>query len=137
MEQADLDSFADSPFVERIAGTEIPKEFKMPTIKSYDGTTDPQEHVAAYKQKMQVISGTHDSREAQMCKGFGSTLSGPALTWFVSIPNGTWGSFADLVNSFNMQFASSRRHIRETSDLFRIFQEPDETIKSYLNRFNK
>ncbi|XP_074301252.1 uncharacterized protein LOC141632619 [Silene latifolia] len=71
-----------------------------------------------------------------MCKGFGSTLTGAALQWFVGLPNGTISSFADLVNAFNQQVSSSRRTPKQPSDLYRIVQEISESIKDYVTRFN-
>ncbi|XP_074318517.1 uncharacterized protein LOC141655330 [Silene latifolia] len=85
---------------------------------------------------MMVTAATGASKEACMCKGFGSTLSGAALQWFVSLPNKSISSFADLVNAFNQQFASSRRTLKQPSDLYRIVQEIGESIKDYVTRFN-
>ncbi|XP_074301127.1 uncharacterized protein LOC141632480 [Silene latifolia] len=70
----------------------------------YDGTTDPIDHVNHYKQKMMVITATGPLKEACMYKGFGSTLSGAALQWFIGLPNKSKANFADLVNAFNQQF---------------------------------
>ncbi|XP_074361074.1 uncharacterized protein LOC141701268 [Apium graveolens] len=78
-----------------------------------------------------------DLKEPCMCKGFGSTLAGPALQWFVNLPNGSIGTFADLVNAFNLQFASSRRFEKTTSDLYKICQKYREPLRDYLTRFNK
>ncbi|KAK9750159.1 hypothetical protein RND81_02G177700 [Saponaria officinalis] len=72
-----------------------------------------------------------------MCKGFGSTLTGPALQWYINLHSGSITSFADLVNSFNQQFTSSRELEKRSSDLYRITQKPDESLRTYLNRFNK
>ncbi|XP_074327769.1 uncharacterized protein LOC141665685 [Apium graveolens] len=51
---------------------------------------------------------TRDLKEACMYKGFGSTLSGPALQGFANLPHGSIKTFTDLVDGFNMQFSSSR-----------------------------
>ena len=45
-------SYADSLFVDSIALVEIPKKFSFPNSKLYDGTTDPTDHIASYKQRM-------------------------------------------------------------------------------------
>ncbi|XP_056688416.1 uncharacterized protein [Spinacia oleracea] len=74
-------------------------------------------------------------REASLCKGFGSTLVGPALKWLTSLPNGCITSFAHLDNMFNQQFASSRCLEKQTSDLYRVIQRPDEPLKDYIARF--
>jgi len=125
------------PFDDAIAIMEIPKKFSVPNMKLYDGSSDPQEHVAQYKQRMFTIPIPGKMREACMCKGFGSTLTEPALQWFVNIPNRSIKSFANLVNCFNQQFASSRRLEKQTSDLYKITQKTDERLRDYLHRFNK
>ncbi|XP_074288471.1 uncharacterized protein LOC141613626 [Silene latifolia] len=71
-----------------------------------------------------------------MCKGFGSTLSGAALQWFVNLPNKSISSFAGLVNVFNQQLASSRKPEKLSSDLYRIVQRFEESTRDYLARFN-
>ncbi|XP_021769851.1 uncharacterized protein LOC110734100 [Chenopodium quinoa] len=104
MEEEAADGYIESPFSEEIAMVEVPKRFNTPNMTMYDGTTDPDEHVSLYKQKMMTSSIPRDIREAIMCKGFGATLSGPALTWFINLDNGTIRSFAGMVNLFKVQF---------------------------------
>ncbi|XP_074299630.1 uncharacterized protein LOC141630772 [Silene latifolia] len=95
MEVATPECYADSPFVDSIAIVSMPKGFTTPTM-TYDGTEDPLEHINQYKQKMMVVAATEPEKEACMCKGFGSTLSGAALQWFVNLPNKSISSFAGL-----------------------------------------
>ncbi|XP_074283437.1 uncharacterized protein LOC141607985 [Silene latifolia] len=71
-----------------------------------------------------------------MCKGFGSTLSGPALRWLVSLLSRLISTFIDLVNAFTQQFASSRKPQKHAGDLYRIVQGASETIREYNTRFN-
>uniref|UniRef100_A0A0D3CHC4 Uncharacterized protein n=1 Tax=Brassica oleracea var. oleracea TaxID=109376 RepID=A0A0D3CHC4_BRAOL len=40
------DSYADTPFGEEIASVEMPRKFSFPSIKMYDGTGDPDDHIA-------------------------------------------------------------------------------------------
>ncbi|CAH9082513.1 unnamed protein product [Cuscuta epithymum] len=129
--------YADSPFGRHIIDVELPRKFAAPSMRPFDGTSDPAEHVAQYKQQMLVTSVRLDQREACMCRAFGTTLSGPALTWFVNLPNEGINSFAELVNLFNRQFASSRALEKQTSDLYRVVQRRNESLRDYLHRFNK
>ncbi|XP_074299551.1 uncharacterized protein LOC141630679 [Silene latifolia] len=85
---------------------------------------------------MMKVTAVGQVKEACMCKGFGSTLSGPALRWFVSLPNRSISTFADLVNTFTQQFASSRKPQKHAGDLYRIVQGVGETIGEYNNKFN-
>ncbi|XP_074310521.1 uncharacterized protein LOC141646549 [Silene latifolia] len=115
LKKAARDSYADSPFVDDIALVGVPKGCVSPAMMLYYGTTDPLDHINHYKQKMMVITATGSLKEACMCKGFGSTLSGAALQWFVGLLNKSIANFADLVNAFNQQFASSRKPEKQTN----------------------
>ena len=79
IKKSTANSFADSPFVDAIALMEMPKKFNFPNMKQYEGTTDLDDHLAQYKQRMFTAAIPRDLREACMCKAFGSSLSGPAL----------------------------------------------------------
>ncbi|XP_038718291.1 uncharacterized protein LOC120011280 [Tripterygium wilfordii] len=136
-EKTPQSSFADSPFSPSIAMTEAPPRFAAPIMKLYDGTEDPEEHVAHYKQKMFATSIPLDLREACMCKGFGSTLTGPALQWYISLPNGNISSFAQLVDTFLVHFSSSKKIQKCSEDLFRVVQRREESTRDFVARFNK
>ncbi|KAF3587707.1 hypothetical protein F2Q69_00029502 [Brassica cretica] len=43
-----------------------------------------------------------------MCKGFGSTLTGPTLQWYINLPSRSIASFAILSDKFVEQFAIDR-----------------------------
>ncbi|XP_074277904.1 uncharacterized protein LOC141601514 [Silene latifolia] len=102
----------------------------------FDGTTDHFDHVSQYKQKMITVTTIGHVKEACMCKGFGSTLSGPALRWLGSLLNRSISTFDDLVNAFTQQFASSRKPQKHAGDLYRIVQGANETIGEFNTRFN-
>ncbi|KFK31517.1 hypothetical protein AALP_AA6G123000 [Arabis alpina] len=110
--------YADTPFTDEIALVEMPKRFNFPTMVMYDGTTDPDNRIAQYKQRMFTTAVAKEYREASMCKGFGSSLTRPALQWFTNLPNGSIGSFASLTDRFVEQFASSRNLQKTTDDLY-------------------
>ena len=55
----------------------------------------------------------------------------------MSLQNGTIASFVDLVDDFNLQFASSIRFEKTMSDLYRIVQKHREPLRDYMSRFNK
>ncbi|KAF3543829.1 hypothetical protein DY000_02007589 [Brassica cretica] len=74
----------------------MPRKFSFPSIKAYDGTTDPDDHVAQYRQRMLIVELPKGSREATTCKGFGSTMTGPALQWYINLPSRSIASFAVL-----------------------------------------
>ncbi|KAF3488126.1 hypothetical protein F2Q69_00053297 [Brassica cretica] len=72
-----------------------------------------------------------------MCKGFGSTLTGPTLQWYINLPSRSIASFTTLSDKYVEQFASSR-DLEKTSDgLYEILQHRAEPLQSYIARFNQ
>ncbi|XP_074301218.1 uncharacterized protein LOC141632579 [Silene latifolia] len=66
---------------------------------------------------MMVVAAIGPEKEACMCKGFSSTLSGASLQWFVNLPNNSISSFVGCdpttaVNAF-------RRGLHRDSDLYK------------------
>ncbi|KAF2590686.1 hypothetical protein F2Q70_00038799 [Brassica cretica] len=131
------DSYADTPFTDEITLIEMSRKFSFPNIKAYDGTSGLDDHVAQYRQRMLAIALPKESREATMCKGFGSTLTGSALQWYISLPSRSIASFAILSDKFVEQFASSR-DLEKTSDgQYEILQHRAKPLRSYIARFNQ
>ncbi|KAF3567471.1 hypothetical protein DY000_02014453 [Brassica cretica] len=116
---------------------EMPRKFSFPSIKAYDGTTDPDDHVAQYRQRMLVVALPKGSREATMCKGFGSTLTGPALQWYINLPSRSIASFAVLSDKFVEQFASSRDLEKTSDSLYEILQHRAEPLQGHIARLNQ
>ncbi|KAL5760612.1 hypothetical protein ACOSQ2_019450 [Xanthoceras sorbifolium] len=77
-----------------------------------------------------------DLREACMCKGFGSSLVGPALQWYTNLPNISINAFAQLTDTFVEQFASSRKLEKQSDDLYTINQRRGERLRDFVGRFN-
>ncbi|XP_048623998.1 uncharacterized protein LOC125592685 [Brassica napus] len=91
----------------------MPKKFSFPNIKMYDGTGDPDDHIAQYKQWMLAVALPREFHEATMCKVFGSTLIGPALQWYINLPIRSISSFTTLSDGFVEQFATSVEPLRD------------------------
>ena len=54
--------YADSPFIDEITLVEMPWKFSFPNMKLYDGTSDPNDHIAQYRH-------VHDSYPQRPLKG--------------------------------------------------------------------
>ncbi|KAF3545527.1 hypothetical protein DY000_02007606 [Brassica cretica] len=103
----------------------------------YDGTGDPDDHIVQYKQRMLAVALPRESREATMCKGFGSTLIGPARQWYINLPTRCISSFATLCDRFVEQFTSSRNLEKTSDSLYEILQHRVESLRDYIARFNQ
>ncbi|XP_013673342.2 uncharacterized protein LOC106377623 [Brassica napus] len=130
-------SYADTPFTDNIALIGMLRKFSFPNIKIYDRTGDQDDHIAQYKQRMLVVTLPRESREATMCKGFCSTLIGPALQWYIHLPIGSISSFATLSDGFVEQFASSRNLEKTSDSLYEILQHQVEPLRDYIAHFNQ
>ena len=64
-----------SPFTEWISDEPKPKDFVVPTMQSFDGSSDLVDHLYQFQQKMAIETKS----EALSCKAFSTTLSGPAM----------------------------------------------------------
>ena len=115
----------------------MPRKFSFLNIMRYDGSDNPDDHIAQYKQRMLAVVLTKESREATMCKGFCSTLIGPVLQWYINLPSRSISSFAILSDKFLEQFAC-RRNMDKTSDgLYEILKHRAEPLRGYIARFSK
>ncbi|KAF3608501.1 hypothetical protein DY000_02050144 [Brassica cretica] len=110
----------------------MPRKFSYPSIKMYEGTGDPDDHIAQYKQRMLAVALPKEYSEATICKGFGSTLIGPALKWYINLPTRSISSFAGLSDKFVEQFASSRTLEKTSDSLYEVLQHRVEPLRDYI-----
>ena len=132
-----VNCYVDLPFTNNIALVEMPKKFSFPNMKLYDGTMDLDNHITQYCQRMFTTAIPRNMREACMSKGFVSSLIGPILQLYTNLPNNTICCFAQLTDIFVEQYASSRKHERDSQYLNTIKQGSQETLREYIARFNK
>ncbi|XP_056687969.1 uncharacterized protein [Spinacia oleracea] len=98
-----------------------PKEPKVkpPAIDAYDGTSDPDVHLLAYRHHM-YVQGTTD---ATWCKYFPSILKRVASKWFEKLPTGTINTYAELEMLFSARFMAYKEEKKTSMHLGRIQQE--------------
>ena len=123
----------DSPFVPSINSHPLPSKFKMPSLDSYDGTRDPCDHIVTFKTTMHIQGVPGEI----MCKAFPTTLKGPARVWFNKIPLNSVSSFDELSKLFVNNFIGGQRHKCSSSGLLTIEQGENESLQSFVTRFNR
>ena len=72
-----------------------------------------------------------------MCKAFPATLNGPARVWYCKLTPNTVSTFKELNGHFVTHFIGGQRYKRTSASLLNIKQWKDESLRSYVTRFNK
>ena len=121
------------PFTEEIMRAHISRKFKMPTIKAYDGTGDPANHVRTFSNALLL----QPADDAVKCRAFPQTLSGMTQRWYSRLPSNSIGCFRDLSQAFIKQFISGRVHEKSSASLMSLEQGVKESLREYINRFTR
>ena len=122
-----------SPFTASINNHPLPPKFKMPSLDSYDRTRDPFNHITTFKTTMH-LQGVLDEI---MYRAFPTTLKGPAQVWFSKILPNTVSPFEELSKLFVNNFIKGQRHKHSSSNLLTIEQGENESLRSFITRFNR
>jgi len=87
-----------TPFSQAILETAIPNTFTGPKV-TFTWMEDLEAHLTAFHTQMMLVGGS----DAVRCKLFMSTLTGMAMDWFISLPEGHITSFTQLSRLFREQ----------------------------------
>ena len=123
----------DSPFTISVNSFPLPLKFRMPQVENYDGNKDLLDHLESFKTLMH-LQGIPDEI---MCRAFPTTLKGPVRIWFSRLTPNSISSFKKLSTQFASHFIRGHRYKKSTACLMNIKQQEDETLRSYITRFNK
>ena len=122
----------ESPFTAEVLHFPLPAKFRMPQIEAFDGTKDLVDHLNIYKNQMEL----HGYRDPVRCRAFAITLKGPTLAWFNRLPPSSISSFRELSVAFVSHFVGARTYRKSSYHLLSIKQSPQESMRSYVQRFN-
>ncbi|XP_075486336.1 uncharacterized protein LOC142525939 [Primulina tabacum] len=121
------------PFSDIIVREPLPGHFKSAKIKDYDGSSDPEEHLARFENMAML----HCYGDQIKCKVFLTTLIDSAQRWFEGLAPQSILSFEDFQKVFLHQFSSSKKYKRTAFSLFEVKQRPEETLRAYIKRLNR
>ena len=106
----------ESPFTVGVLHFPLPAKFRMPQIKTFDGTKDPVDHLNTYKNQMEL----HRYQDPVRCSAFTITLKGPALAWFNRLPPSSISSFRELSIAFVSHFIAATTYRKLSYHLLTI-----------------
>ena len=72
-----------------------------------------------------------------MCRAFPTTLKGAARIWFNQLMPNSISTFKELSAQFTVHIIGGHRYKKSMACLMSIKQREDETLRSYISRFNK
>ena len=122
----------ESPLTAEVLHFPLPAKFIIPQIEAFDGAKDPVDHLNTYKNQMK-LQGYQDPVR---CRAFAITLKGPDLAWFNRLPPSLVSSFRELSIAFVSHFIGARTYRKSGYHLLTIKQSPQESLRSYVKRFN-
>ena len=122
----------ESPFTTGVLHFPLLAKFRMPQIEAFDETKDPVDHLNTYKNQMEL----HGYNDPVRCRAFSITLKGPVLPWFNRLLPSSISSFRELSIAFVSHFIGARTYRKPSYHLLTIKHNPQESMRSYVQRFN-
>jgi hypothetical protein len=123
------------PFPEWYHRVILPPRVKPPTeFTKFSGQdyTSTVEHIARYLMQL----GEASADEAFRVRYFPLSLTGPAFTWFSSLPPQSIGTWKDLEQKFHAHYFSGSTE-KKLIDLATLRQRHNETPMEFLRRFRE
>ena len=122
----------ESPFTAEVLHFPLPAKFRMSQIETFDGTKDLVDHLNTYKNQMEL----HGYQDPVRCRAFAIMLKGSALAWFNRLPPSSVSLFRELSIAFVFHFIGAKTYRKPSYHLLSIKQNPQESLRSYVQRFN-
>jgi len=111
----------------------LPSKWQWPHMDTNDRTSDPNVHVKSYMTQANLFFA--DSRVH--CRLFHTTLKGPTLDWYYSLPTNSVNSFEMLYAKFTARFADSKLASASSPSLHNIVKGDNESLRQYMTQFTK
>ena len=120
------------PYPLEVEREPFPEGFRMPVFERFNGTTDPQEHLMQFTWAM----GNLANNPNYCLRLFGSTLTGNAFQWYLTLPNGSVKTWDRMQQLFVGRFFVTERDVT-IADLFSVTQKPNESVQDYIKRWRR
>ncbi|XP_057455806.1 uncharacterized protein LOC130746984 [Lotus japonicus] len=102
-------------------------------MKLYEGDSNPTEHINFFVGAMKYAGAS----DPIYCRCFPMSLGKGPMNWFQNLPNNSIHNWEGVMSSFLSQYSSVRNIPKSEETLALIKQGEKESLKAFLNRFNK
>ena len=109
---------------QHILDYEPPRGFVILAFATFDGSSNPYDHMLHYNQAMILNLGN----DRLLCKVFLTSFRGLALAWFHKLPCNLINSFNELWREFVLQYLCSVRQKRNINSFQKILKQEEESI---------
>ncbi|XP_070041270.1 uncharacterized protein [Nicotiana tomentosiformis] len=110
---------------------ELPKGYKPPKFKMFDGISDLKVHLRTYCDKLVGVG-----RDERICmKLFMRSLIGDALSWYISQNPKKWVNWVSMVSDFMDQFRFNTENAPDVFYIHNLKKKPMETFCEYATRW--
>ncbi|WJX88497.1 hypothetical protein P8452_70580 [Trifolium repens] len=121
------------PLAQQLWDAQVPPNFKIPQLPSFDGKSDPLEHLMAVGTQTAILG----AEEHLKCKLLSSTFKDAVVRWYMNLPKNSITGYQDFHRKLIHQFSVSK-HIQVTAtNMFSLRQKSSETLREYLARFSE
>ena len=125
-----------TPFTPRISKLHI-REFRDFKLSGYNGKGDPKEHLTSFQVNAGRVPLEPHEEDAGLCKLFSENLSGPALTWFTQLEEGSIDNFKQLSTAFSKQYGYFIKSDIIEAQVWNLPQSADDPLRSYITTFKE
>ncbi|XP_070036494.1 uncharacterized protein [Nicotiana tomentosiformis] len=110
---------------------ELLEDYKPPKFEMFDGTGDPKVHLRTYYDKLVEVG----KDERIHMKLFMRSLTGDALSWYISQNPKKWVSWVSMASDFMDRFRFNTENVPDVFYIQNLQKKPTKTFREYATRW--
>ncbi|XP_070004483.1 uncharacterized protein [Nicotiana sylvestris] len=110
---------------------ELPEGYIPPKFEMFDGTSDPRVHLRIYCNKFVGVG----KDEKILMKLFMRSLTGDALSWYISQDPKKWSNWLSMASDFMDRFKFNTKNALDVFYIRNLKKKPTETFSEYATRW--